>query len=78
MEKLVEYIVRALVDNKDAVKVKTTEEGDICVITVTVDPDEVGRVVGRGGKNAQAIRTIIRSLAGKQGFADKKYVVKFE
>jgi len=78
MEKLVEYIVRALVDKKDAVRVKTVEEGDACIITVNVDPEEVGRVVGRGGRNAQAIRTIIRSLAGKQGFLDKKYIVKFE
>lgn len=78
MEKLVEYIVRELVDNKDAVKVTTIEESDAMVIKVEVAPEEVGRVVGRGGKNAQAIRTIIRSLAGKQGFADKKYIVKFE
>ncbi len=78
MEKLVEYIVRELVDNKEAVKVTTIEESDAMVIKVEVAPEEVGRVVGRGGKNAQAIRTIIRSLAGKQGFADKKYIVKFE
>ncbi len=78
MEKLVEYIVRALVDNKDAVQVKLVEEEDVCIVNVTVDAGEVGRVVGRGGKNAQAIRTIVRSFAGKQGFADKKYIVKFE
>lgn len=78
MLKLVEYIVKELVDNKDAVKVELVEEGDTVTINVTVDPTEMGRVVGRGGKNAQAIRTIVRSLAGKNGFADKKYIVKFD
>lgn len=78
MEKLVEYIVRALVDDKDAVKVKTTETEDSVLITVSASKDEIGRIVGRDGRNAQAIRTIVRSLAGKQGFSNKKYIVTFE
>ena len=78
MEKVVEYIVRALVENKDAVSVKTTTQDDTIIISVSVAKEELGRVVGRGGKNAQAIRTIIHSLAGKEGFSDKKYIIKFE
>lgn len=78
MEKVVEYIVRALFDNQDAVSVSSKEEDGTMIITVKTAPEEVGRVVGKNGRNAQAIRTIIRSLAGKQGFKDQKYVVKFE
>lgn len=78
MKNLVEYIVKELVDNKDAVKVEQIEEGDTVVIKVTTDVDEIGRVVGKGGRNAQAIRTIVRSLSGKNGFSDKKYIVKFD
>jgi len=78
MQKLVEYIVKELVDNKDAVKVEQLEQGDTVVIKVTTDADELGRVVGKGGRNAQAIRTIIRSLSGKNGFSEKKYIVKFD
>ena len=78
MQKLVEYIVKELVDNKDAVKVTQFVETDSYVINVKVAPEEMGRVVGKSGKNAQAIRTIVRSLAGKQGCSDKKIIVKFD
>ncbi|MBQ8762333.1 MAG: KH domain-containing protein [Clostridia bacterium] len=78
MQKLVEYIVKELVDNKEAVKVVQTEDADGFVINVKVAPDETGRVVGKSGKNAQAIRTIVRSLAGKHGYSDKKFIVKFD
>ncbi len=78
MEKLVEYIVKALVDDKQAVNISSAKKDDECIITVKVASSELGRVVGQHGRNAQAIRTIVRSLAGKQGFSNMKYVVKFE
>lgn len=78
MEKVVEYIVKELVDNKDAVKVSLTQENDMFTIVVKVAPEELGRVVGRNGKNAQAIRTLIYSLASKNGLDSRKYQIKFE
>ena len=77
MEKVVEYIVKALVDNKESVKVKSEEDENNFTITVSVAPEELGRVVGRGGQNAHAIRTLVHSLAGKDGFLGKKLLIKF-
>jgi predicted RNA-binding protein YlqC (UPF0109 family) len=78
MEKIVEYIVKQLVDNKDSVKVTTNEVDDSFVITVSVAKDELGRVVGKNGKNAQAIRILVHSLAAKNGLDSRKYTIKFE
>lgn len=79
MEKIVEYIVRQLVDDKSSVSVKTeeTQDGNF-VICVKVSKEELGRVVGRNGKNAQAIRILIHSLAAKNGLDSRKYTIKFE
>lgn len=78
MEKIVEYIVKQLVDNKDSVKVTTNEVDESFVITVSVAKDELGRVVGKNGKNAQAIRILVHSLAAKNGLDSRKYTIKFE
>ena len=78
MQKLVEYIVKELVDNKDAVKVTQFEETDSYVINVKVAPEEMGRVVGKSGKNSQSIITIFRYLAVKQCCSYKNIIVKFD
>lgn len=78
MEKVVEYIVSQLVDNKSSVKVTTEQVDDKTIITVKVAKEELGRVVGRGGKNAQAIRILVHSLAAKNGLDSGKIIIKFE
>ena len=78
MEKIVEYIVKELVDNKSSVSVTTEECDGNYVITVKVAKEELGRVVGRNGKNAQAIRILVHSLAAKNGLDSRKYTIKFE
>ena len=78
MEKIVEYIVRQLVDNKSSIKVTTEEVDGNFVICVKVPKEELGRVVGRNGKNAQAIRILVHSLAAKNGLDSRKYTIKFE
>ena len=74
MKDIVEYIVKGLVINKDAVQVSETEEENQTVINVTVDPDDMGRVIGKGGNVATSIRTIIKSISSRTG---KKVFVKF-
>ena len=79
MEKVVEYIVKQLVDNKESVQVTTQENANgEFTICVKVAKDELGRVVGRNGKNAQAIRILVHSLAAKNGLDSRKYTIKFE
>lgn len=74
MEELIKYIVSNLVDNQDAVSVSTVEESEkVSVVTVLVDKEDVGRVIGRNGKVAGSIRTIVKSASIKTG---KRFIVK--
>lgn len=73
MEEIVEYIVKNLVQTPDEVKVSSYEDGDITVIHVLVNEDELGKVIGKNGRIAQSIRAIVRSAANGTG---KKYAVK--
>ena len=58
---LVEYLARRLVDDPDAVSVEQVEEDDALVIRLTVAPEDLGRVIGRGGRIARALRTLVRA-----------------
>jgi predicted RNA-binding protein YlqC (UPF0109 family) len=66
MRELVEYLVRALVEDPDAVQVEELEENGDVVLEVTVAEDDLGRVIGRGGRIANAIRTVARAAATKE------------
>lgn len=73
MRDLVEYLCRALVDEPDEVTVEElTEDGDI-VLEITVAPDDVGRVIGRGGRIANAIRTVAKAAAVRE---DRRVIVE--
>jgi predicted RNA-binding protein YlqC (UPF0109 family) len=58
---LVEYLARRLVDDPAAVSVEEVEEDDALVIRLTVAPEDLGRVIGRGGRIARALRTLVRA-----------------
>ena len=74
MENLVKYIVENLVDDKDKVEVTTLEESEkVSVVTVIVAKDDIGKVIGRNGKIAGSIRTIVKSASAKTG---KRFIVK--
>ena len=66
MRELVEYLVRALVEDPDAVQVEELEEDGDVVLEVSVAEDDLGRVIGRGGRIANAIRTVARAAATKE------------
>ncbi len=69
MEQLLLNIARGLVDDKDAVKVtkgEPTEEGELVYI-ITVAPEDMGRVIGKQGKTAKAIRVVARAAGAKNG-----------
>jgi predicted RNA-binding protein YlqC (UPF0109 family) len=72
MRDLVEFLVRALVDEPDAVKVEEFDEDGDLVLEVTVADDDLGRVIGRGGRIANAIRTVARAVGARD---DRRVIV---
>jgi predicted RNA-binding protein YlqC (UPF0109 family) len=65
MKELVEYIVRAIVDYPDEVSVSEIEGGQTTVLELQVAKDDLGKVIGKQGRNAQAIRTILSAVSAK-------------
>ena len=74
MEQLISYIVKSLVDNPDKVEVSTENESEkVIILKVVVDPSDLGKVIGKGGKIANSIRTIVKSASAKSG---RRFIVK--
>jgi len=67
MKELIEFIARSLTSNPDAVRVTKSDEGDQIVIRLEVAPEDKGKVIGRQGRVAQAMRTLLRVAAVKDG-----------
>ena len=67
MKEFLEYIARGLVDDPDAVWVEVDEDADETVLTLGVGRDDMGRVIGRDGRIANAIRSLLRVMATKDG-----------
>jgi uncharacterized protein len=68
MKELLEYLARGLVDRPDEVEVREVEERDgTVVLELSVDEDDYGNVIGRGGRTAGALRTVIKTAAVKDG-----------
>ena len=68
MKDLVEAIAKALVDNPDQVQVRAVEGEQVTVLELRVDPSDLGKVIGRQGRTAKSIRTIL----GAAGMKAKK------
>ncbi len=67
MKDLLEYLARALVENPDAVEVEEFEEDDgTLVLELSVADDDYGKVIGRGGRTAHALRTVVKAAAVKE------------
>ena len=67
MKELVEIIVKSLVDNPEKLNVTSEDNGEFIKILIKADENDVGKIIGKQGKIAKAIRTIVRSSAIKQG-----------
>ena len=72
-QQFVEYIVKTLVNNPDKVAVERKIDEKGVLLSLTVDPEDVGRVIGKRGVTAQAIRVLLRALGTKQ---DARYNLK--
>ena len=66
MQELVTYIARSLVDNPDAVNVTMSEEDDIITIGLAVAKEDLGKVIGKQGRTARAMRSLLAVTAGKE------------
>ncbi|HBU11901.1 MAG TPA: KH domain-containing protein [Clostridiales bacterium] len=73
MRELVEFMAKSLVDQPEAVKVVEREEDNAFVIEITVSPDDMGKVIGKQGRIAKAIRTVVKAASVK---SPKKYIVE--
>lgn len=69
MQELVEFLVNSLVDDKSAVKVEIDGE----TVNITVSKEDMGKIIGKQGRTAKAIRTLVKAAAAKDG---KKYNVE--
>ena len=67
MKALIEYCARQLVDHPEGVHVDEHETGDTTVLTLRVSPGDLGKVIGREGRTAQSLRTLLAASAAAQG-----------
>lgn len=72
MKNLLIEIVKSLVDKEDAVSVNEVQGNQTDIFEVTVDKDDVGKIIGKQGKTAQSIRTLMRAISKKKG---KSYIL---
>lgn len=72
-QQFIEYIVKSLVGNPDAVKVDRTIDEKGVLLELTVDPEDLGRVIGKRGSTAQSLRSLLRALGTKN---DARYNLK--
>lgn len=67
MQDLIEYIAKSLVDDPSQVHVNTIHKGNTTILELEVAQEDMGRVIGKNGRVANAMRTLVRVLAAKQG-----------
>ena len=72
MKELVEIIAKALVDNPDEVVVNETEKDKAIIVDLKVAPSDMGKVIGKQGRIAKAIRSVVKAAASKE---NKKVIV---
>lgn len=75
MKELVEVIAKSLVDHPDEVVVAETEKDNTLVISLKVASSDMGKVIGRQGRIAKAIRSVVKAAASK---TDKKVIVEIQ
>ena len=74
MEALVEYMVKALVKNPEQVNITRVERDDAIVIEVRVAQEDMGKIIGKQGKIAKAIRAVVKAASSKE---HKRVIVDF-
>jgi predicted RNA-binding protein YlqC (UPF0109 family) len=65
MKELIHYIATALVDHPDQIQIMETEQDDSIIIELTVAKEDLGKVIGKQGRTARAMRSLLSAAAGK-------------
>lgn len=73
MKALVEYLVKNLVDDVDGVEITEEDKGSVTEITITVPQSDMGKIIGKQGRIAKALRSVVKAGSAKVG---KKYSVE--
>ncbi len=73
MEELVRMIAKSLVDHPDQVEVRTVENEDSIILELSVGPDDMGKVIGKQGRIAKAIRTVVKAATAR---SEKRVMVE--
>jgi predicted RNA-binding protein YlqC (UPF0109 family) len=76
LKELVEYVAKALVDNPDAVSVEAIEDEKMTTLRLKVAQSDLGRVIGKQGRNAGAMRTLLHAVGAKSGRRTKFEIVE--
>jgi uncharacterized protein len=74
VRELVEFLARALVEDPDSVRVEEVEEDGDLVLEVSVSGDDLGRLIGKGGRVANAIRTVAKAASTR---SEQRVLVEF-
>lgn len=65
MAELLEWLAKRLVDDPEAVRVEVVEEADVTILQLRVATDDIGKVIGRQGRIARALRTVVRASGAR-------------
>ncbi len=75
MLELIQYVVNQFAEKKDEVEILTEEKDRAIVVTIVLDPSDMGKVIGKQGKIAKALRTLVRAATPRDS---KKYIVEIQ
>jgi predicted RNA-binding protein YlqC (UPF0109 family) len=67
VKELLEYIAKELVDDPDGVRVLEVDDERGVLLRLSVDPEDMGKIIGRGGRTARAIRTVVKAAGVRDG-----------
>jgi len=67
IKKLIEYVATSLVEEQKSVKVRESTKENYTVMELSVSPNDLGKVIGKNGQTARAIRTLVNAAASKAG-----------
>jgi len=75
MKELIEYIAKSIVNKPEAVVVTEEQDSERLVLKLQVDPEDTGRVIGKQGRVAQAMRTLLRVMSVREGIRARLEIV---